>query len=97
MLGALQNELFLGLAILALKADSNLLGGLSLFPSYEYNTRESRSDSQYTHAIHCVSAYLLVEDRLGLTTVTLLLGVVTPLSLFHADFPPKANARHSPQ
>lgn len=53
MLGTLERELSLALALDALKTQDNLLGGLSL----------------------------LVEDRLGLTTVTLLLTVVSSLTL----------------
>jgi len=51
-LAALKADLALGLALLALKAEGHLLGGLGL----------------------------LVEDRLGLTTVTLLLSVVSSLA-----------------
>ncbi len=53
MLGSLDDKLLLGLALLALQAEGDLLSGLGL----------------------------LVEDRLGLTTVTHLLRVVSSLAL----------------
>ncbi len=53
MLSSLDDKLLLGLALLALQTEGDLLSGLGL----------------------------LVEDRLGLTTVTHLLGVVSSLAL----------------
>ena len=64
-LATLQRSLSLGLTLLALQTEHQLLGLLRLYinPFLEY--------------------HLLMEDRLGLTTKTLLLGIVSSLSYIH--------------
>ena len=75
LLAALQGDLHLVLADGALQPEDDLLSGLGLnaqrFPMSELISHNQGEDS----------TDLLVEDGLGLTTITGLLAVITTLSL----------------
>lgn len=68
MLASLQGQLVLGLASVALQTQDNLLSSLGL---YTHSTISNTNK---------VDSNLLVENRLGLTTISRLFAVVTTLT-----------------
>lgn len=80
MFATLDGSLLAELAFGALHTQNDLLGGLGLEEEYKKNTKLIFIISRHLD-IQCGGSYLLSENRLGLTSETLLLTIVTTTSL----------------